>query len=1096
MSCLVNVLQSEMGQGMRVYGSTFLWFIPFVRSVMELPELNVICTGEVIHYLHNNINKDVLYRQKLTCDKVTEFFIRILVDIIELHLLKGHMGTLSYFSHIWVDIVIQCATLSNEVGVGTVSKTCRQLICSLLKEGGRTGAVPESTRFLNPILKHQRTFPAKAWTFPKSEYEDLMKCIHKLIKTISDRPAVSNVAPPTPPSDHYPNALPLQQLQTRDAEAGPSSSIYKEEPPWDHGEYQGNFCDGRQEIIKSKNEPENSVPISEFKAFLEVACIKPDLGKIQEIRSKLKDDQNLSRIQAIAKGRFETEDEQSKCSLSREIANPKPSASHSGILASARHGKSSKTKFNDDDEPLDVRRRRLKRSLKSSDEDLTDARRVSCGAKEQQDDIITISDDEVLDGTKPLENWSTHDFVFDLKCIESPGRDYDDLSESQVFEFETQEDMASAWNDPHIDMTKKHELKNDEAYNRHDAVEPMDTQPVTDDAIEKVCLQLEAQICPKQPPLVPSVSSMQVPPEQSFNEKCDFIESKHSENPPGKSGLIVTEGKKWLSKKPPVIEALCQKVKGHRRPHNATSQEPLKPCSTSSFVSPPAIASSRDRSALAVAPSPTPAIVPPKKIRKPIEPKSAAELLGLKKKERKAFDLSQRTLDCLDELRSHGQNVHVEPQQKSKGVHQQKSKRARQQKFGVKKGKKLLASQDMQYFRQSRRMPQKSMPATAAVPKLNKCSVPDTLPKPKPATETMEEQRDEEDDYFLPCSQPDPDRRRNGELGTGEFHSLSNDSKETSESKDFSFLQTNKGAEGSMAKGAESRDENCDDEWIYLTQNEPTDMELCSQMDQLEEEYGKNVINAGGVPMDNDSENQPQGSKEKTSVPLEALFCSSSPKSLPHAFSAATLNDHVFLKPSLPAECQKKVKPSTTKIYSSSSRNASLAKEMGKVANPPPSANIAKAKVARPPPVMPPPSPKSTPQQEFRQPLPPRSALKSPNQVKPASHVPSYKTYPRPETPVSVQTPTVAKNQRRDNSPKFDPSYLTQAILKWEYSMFENYKSFGTPENIPLETIPTSFRDYDEYFDIIYPHLLINVFEEVSFRSLDLLCSPKHYHNY
>ncbi|MCJ8741079.1 hypothetical protein PDJAM_G00066540 [Pangasius djambal] len=1157
MSCLVNVLQSEMGQGMRVYGSTFLWFIPFVRS-MELTVLNSICIGEVIHYLDNNVNKDVLSGRTRTCDKVTEFFIRILVDIIELHLSKGCMGMLSYFTHIWVDIVLQCATLSDDtcdarfqdrrgvyptslhfgrgtrmpaVGVAAMSQACMKLIRSLLKEGGRTKSVPESAHFLNLINRHLRGVSARGWELPKSEYENLKKCLLKLVKAISDRPAVSNdvlsCAPPTPPSDpsenviSYPNftlTASLPQVKTRDAEVGPSGPVgainfIKDEPLWDHGECQERFCEGQEDIIMAKKEPYNPIPISEYRPPPEVNCIKPDFGKMQEIRSRLNVVENLSRIQAIANRRLETEGEQGKCSSLNEFGNasdisPQPSTSQSKIPNSAWLSKSSKKKLSDDDdEPLDVRKRRLKRTPKSSEEDLTDARQVSMqltsSAKEvHESSIITISDVSSND-QKLLENRITHDPFLALESNESQGRVYDEMSESQVFEIETQEHVVSAWNEPYIDLSvvaKKRKLGNEsKACISHDAVEPMETQPVSDEDVEKACLQVEAQIREQQQPQEPTASSLQVPFKKGSNEKCDFIQSKHSENPPEKHGLTDEKSKQWLSRKPPVIEAPSQKIKKHRKSHNTIFRDPAKPCSStmltsSSVVTPSTVAPSRGYSASPVARSKaTPAIVPPKKVRKRVEPESAAELLGLKKKTRKAFDFSQRSLVSLGELRSHGQNVHVEPQQKSK--------RVRQQKVGVKKGKKLLASQDWQYFRQSRGMLNKSTPANPAIAKSNKCPVLDALPKSKNAVESVAEPGDdeEEDDYyFLPCSQPDPDRRMDSKKGTSQVDtSLSDDSKkaindwaENIKSKDFSSLQNNKGADGSMAEGAESKD-NCDDEWTYLTQNEPTDMELCSQMEQMEEEFGENLMITGCVNMDSGSGNQPNISEGEASVPLKPLSGNTSQKSLPDASTETSSNDHLlFLKPGMPTECQKKPKPSTTKIYTSSSRSASLAKEMGKVANPLPAANVAKAKVARPPPAMPPPPPKSTPQHGFRQPLPPRPTLHSPNQVSKSSlsnvtsafHVPSYKTYARPETPVSVRTPTVGHDRRFDDSQMFDPSYLKQAILKWEYCMFDNYEMFGTPQDLcpfPLKEVPTKFSSYQEYFNILYPLLLINTFEEM-----------------
>ncbi|XP_060791611.1 probable helicase senataxin isoform X2 [Neoarius graeffei] len=1137
-SCLVKVLQSEMGQGMRVYGSTFLWFIPFVRSIMELTVLNSICIGEVVHYLDNNVNKDVLSGRTRTCDKVTEFFIRILVDIIQLHLSEGCMVVLSYFTHIWVDMVMQCATLSADIcntriqdrmgvcstslhlargtwmpadGVGAMIQACMKLIHTLLKEGRRTGTVPESAPFLDLINRHLRGVSARGWNLPKSEYENLKKCLLKLVKAISEKPEVSNVlpcAPPTPPSDpsenviSYPNATttpPLQQLQNKDAAVGPGGPVgtiksIKDEPLWDQEECQS-FCDGHEQIIKAKKEPCNPIPISELRPPLEVARMKPDLGKMQEIKSLLKD-QNLSKIQAIAKGRFETKGEQGTCTGLKETGNascvsPQPSTSQSKILDSAKLGKI----WNDeDDESLDVQRRCLKRSLKSTDEDSTDVRQVSMQLPRSakgvhETNIITISVDVSSSDEKLLENKVTGNPSLDMESSKSPGRDFDELSESQVFEFETQDYVGSAWNEPCVDIpvvTKKQKLGNDsKACISHDALEPLGTQPVSDKDIDKVCLQVEAQIHKQQQPQEPIVPTMQVPSKESSNEKCDFIQSKHSKSPPEKVDLI-DKGKQWLSRKPPVIEAPSQKIKTHRRSHHGISPDPVKPCSSTMLAS------------SSVARTATPAIVPPKKVRKRVEPESVAELLGLKKKKRKAFELSQCSLVALDELRSHGKNVHVEPEQKSKRVHQQKG--------GVKKGKKFLPSQDRQYFRQSRGMVQKARPATAVAAKSNKYPVSDTLPKSKPTSEIVEEPSDEEEDDFLPCSQPDPERRVDSKMDTGQvITSLSDDSKkaindcvESIKSREFSSLQNNDGGSGSMAEGAESRSESCggsDDEWTCLTQNEPTDMELCSQVEQMEAEYGEHLIDTGCVPMDNGSGNQANVSEGEMNVQLKPLSGNAPQKSLLDASSETSSDDHLFSKPSMPTEHQKKAKPPTTKIYTSSSRSASLAKEMGKIANPVLAANVAKVKVARPPPVMlpppamlPPPPPKSTPQHEFCQPFPPRPTLHSPNQastspfnVTPAPHVPSYKTYPRPETPVSVQTPTMGQHQRAE-SEKFEEPYLIQAILKWEYCMFDNYKMFGIPRHLcpfPLKEVPVKFSNYQEYFNILYPLLLINTFEEM-----------------
>ncbi len=62
---------------------------------------------------------------------------------------------------------------------------------------------------------------------------------------------------------------------------------------------------------------------------------------------------------------------------------------------------------------------------------------------------IVISDDDSDKDERPNETQRSPE---DHVLPESPGRDYDELSESQVFEFETQKYVASAWDDSDFDV--------------------------------------------------------------------------------------------------------------------------------------------------------------------------------------------------------------------------------------------------------------------------------------------------------------------------------------------------------------------------------------------------------------------------------------------------------------------------------------------------------------------------------------------------------------------------------------------------------------------------------------------------------------------
>ncbi len=123
--------------------------------------------------------------------------------------------------------------------------------------------------------------------------------------------------------------------------------------------------------------------------------------------------------------------------------------------------------------------------------------------------------------------------------------------------------------------------------------------------------------------------------------------------------------------------------------------------------------------------------------------------------------LSQRSLDCVAKLRCHGQKVQVEPQQKTRRV--RRATKTSPQKCIVKGNKKLLGSQDIQFFRQSREKHQR--PATGAIttlaPKPAKIKQPGEVHLPKPTVASSEA-----GDIF-PCPQPDPDHQRDNEKADG-----------------------------------------------------------------------------------------------------------------------------------------------------------------------------------------------------------------------------------------------------------------------------------------------------------------------------------------
>ncbi|KAM4876521.1 putative helicase senataxin [Thomomys bottae] len=210
METLANVLQSDIGQDMRVHNSTFLWFIPFVQSLMDLKDLGVAYIVEVIHHLYSEV-KNVLNHADAGCDKVTEFFLLILVSVIELHRNKKCLHLLWVSSQQWVEAVVKCAKLPttafariSEKSPGSFSKgtammsslslhsvpsnsvqlACVQLIRSLLKEGYQLGHHALCKRFWNKLNLFLRGNLSLGWQLTNQETHELQTCLKQIIKNI------------------------------------------------------------------------------------------------------------------------------------------------------------------------------------------------------------------------------------------------------------------------------------------------------------------------------------------------------------------------------------------------------------------------------------------------------------------------------------------------------------------------------------------------------------------------------------------------------------------------------------------------------------------------------------------------------------------------------------------------------------------------------------------------------------------------------------------------------------------------------------------------------------------------------------------------
>ena len=270
METLANVLQSDIGQDMRVHNSTFLWFIPFVQSLMDLKDLGVAYIVEVIHHLYSEV-KDVLNQTDAVCDKVTEFFLLILVSVIELHRNKKCLHLLWVSSQQWVEAVVKCAKLpttafarSSEKSSGNCSKgtamisslslhsmpsnsvqlACVQLIRSLLKEGYQLGQQTLCKRFWDKLNLFLRGNLSLGWQLTSQETHELQTCLKQIIRNIKFKvPQCStfvdlNPACKTPPASYKEESEQIGKKSEKDVHCLENSSPTSSKEPMKADAYQ------------------------------------------------------------------------------------------------------------------------------------------------------------------------------------------------------------------------------------------------------------------------------------------------------------------------------------------------------------------------------------------------------------------------------------------------------------------------------------------------------------------------------------------------------------------------------------------------------------------------------------------------------------------------------------------------------------------------------------------------------------------------------------------------------------------------------------------------------------------------------------------
>ncbi|KAM4019003.1 putative helicase senataxin [Anomaloglossus baeobatrachus] len=613
---------------------------------------------------------------------------------------------------------------------------------------------------------------------------------------------------------------------------------------------------------------------------------------------------------------------------------------------------------------------------------------------------------------------------------------------SQCFEFETDDDIYSAWGDSQLEEEKpnksektKQSPEGDCDWSSNFDQWGYDTDYICDDDIERAAEDAEKQF-EESVKASNSPTGGECSRDRSPREKMSTVEfyGKSSSETDTKNSKFNSKRKPSKMAKESSKEAKV-KVEASRKQNTKTTKgkSPLK------AQRQPQKTGMEGKTSLAV--------IPPKKVRTCPEPSSPAEKLGLKKGPRKAFDLSQRSLDSLTELRNYGKSAGFVETKK------QKAKLISPQTILVKGNKKMLACQERQFYRQSRpkdvdkrrssnnaenaSRPSESSGKSIRTTKDDGSSVHSRLDK----NERLDILKKMDSPKMSPPTSTDPETTR----------------EEDSDGPKSTMAQPPHGPGGTETELSDYED----DDNLFLTQTDPLDMDLCSQVesDIIQDTWsGPSGVEEEPAPEEEAKEIYNckfMGCTE--SVPGPGRHC---PVHLP----TEKTDDHLFVRPGLPPSLQKPTKVATTKVFSTetASRTASLTKDLE---------NIPKYPML----------PKSR-NQLLKPPLP---KIVLPQRKYPVSVLTSSILQPltnQNNVPLPLP-PATTTDKFTGRLPPMDQAWLMKEVLRWKYDMFDNFQHFGAPSNLctlPLMKVPLMFSSYDEYFKVFFPLMLQNAFESLA----------------
>lgn len=1237
MQALANMLQSAIGRDTRIHQSTFLWFIPFVQSLMDLKDLGVAYIVEVIHYLCSEI-KGILNEIIQQCDKISEFFLLILVSIIELHRKKKCLHLLWISSQEWVEAVVKCTKLpaiaftqctekvpgqcvrgSSTVSLqasNSVQHACVQLVRSLLREGYQIGQHALCKQYLDKLNLLLRGNLSLGWQLNIQETQELQVCLRQVIRGIKNRALDTSV---TAGNDANSTTLPAMSIkQEKSAHGGGCEmSVYGRDDLRSLcavSSKEGSDCSSffKSEPGMQENE-DDGIMLSGFSGTL-LKTVSTGLKSSSLLKSKIKKAPDMQasdskQLNLNDLGKYNCEDQISKSySTDKTSANdrvPSSSENKNNISSPASRIRPLSVKCGSSDRLLEfskyfkresnsvgkkeenfmkmvsedntltdsqVDRELSKLSLaayakgvnfpfdssqeSSLDDNVCDIKRKVKGVVRSSSDgqrttspwgadclnnkviIISDSSDEENSVADKKETKSENGYPEEQPSTSSCASGSDTKTESKVsssllsledcesqyFEFETELDVFSVWQDTQdysMEVTQKYKeghvstsvgsSDSDELLDDHTNEWGYDMDYLNDDNMEE-----EANLTGKTENLShqTEADNTKVVTDSTLQESVGKENAKDQlENSAGKGTVedftlhsklteprvstskISLASKLALKKNSSSPQKSIANSEVARTVQRSPKKPVLKPAQNKKLL--------QSTSKTSQPGSSMPAVVPPRKVRQCPAPASTVEKLGLKKAPRRAFELSQRSLDSLAQLRSYGKaagRIGVAQKQKIKLIAPQS--------LSIKHNKKLLACQDLQYLRQTR--PKRRVgvgnPSGSSGSRNKKASKLDTkLTKQKPGRFEVASVEKQGERKRVCTGFPSVSER--------EFESLFVE-EETGVSKMPNFSDMNRKSEdnGTMVppvpvcssysvlvgddknepsgndcvvqpecektkeNGCKSN-ENSDDDDLFLTQVDPVDMELCS-----EEESVQDTTAASKNPEEMDTAESLHRSESLTIVKCKYKDCNEKvekPGEYCSKHSDTTSEaDHLFAKPSLLPP--KPRKPSTTKIFSSasSSRNAAFSKDLEDVKKPPPASkskvNAAKPVVVRPP---------------NAKPVPIRNqTCKSPSFINvPQSNIPNNVLQSQNRLNNNASNISRRPVQEAFSSPFYvqqhDHSIFITEVLRWTYEMFVNSSLFGPPSNLTqslVAAVPVRFQGYNDYFSTFFPLMMLNAFETVS----------------